>query len=95
MGGLAPDIDRPMHQDLQDTIRGIWRTIQRTVPGTEFNFGFWESGHPRRSTYPACRAVIAARHQGNYEVAMIDGIQRAYYLHARNPSYDATLIALA
>lgn len=95
LGGLSPDNDRPMPAELRAKIRGIWETIQRTVPGTEFNFAFWEKCTPRRSTYPACRAVIAARRQGAaYEEPMILAIQKAYYLQARNPSDETTLIEL-
>jgi putative protein-disulfide isomerase len=47
-----------------------------------------------RSTYPACRAVIAARKQQS-EKALILAIQQAYYLRAMNPSVDDTLLQLA
>src|SRR5699024_9280996 len=59
-----------------------------------FNYDFWQHCKPRRSTYPACRAVLAARQQGAEE-AMIEAIQKAYYLRAMNPSDDSTLITLA
>ena len=96
LGGLAPDSDMPMPEEMRLKISGIWKLIQRKVPGTEFNFDFWEKCTPRRSTYPACRAVIAARMQGaGHEESMILAIQQAYYLEARNPSDDATLVALA
>jgi putative protein-disulfide isomerase len=89
-----------MPQEMRARIEGIWRSIQITVPGTEFNFEFWTRNTPRRSTYPACRAVIAARRQGmGAEDApadpMIRAIQRAYYLEARNPSDTETLVDLA
>jgi len=92
-GGLAPDTDTPMPMDMQSAIQGHWKNIQKKL-GTEFNFGFWKTNSPRRSTYNACRAVIAANHQG-YQVAMIDAIQRAYYLRALNPSDCDVLIGLA
>jgi putative protein-disulfide isomerase len=95
MGGLAPDTDAPMPQAMRDKLQDIWRTIQVKVPGTEFNFHYWKVGTPRRSTYRACRAVIAASQQGDHGPAMIEAIQRAYYLEARNPSERSTLIALA
>ncbi len=96
LGGLAPDSDAPMPPQMRQSIAGIWRTIQQRVPGTEFNFDFWECCRPRRSTWPACRAVIAARLQGaEHEQPMILAIQRAYYLQARNPSEDETLVELA
>ena len=93
LGGLAPDSDQPMPQELQNTIQGYWRRIHNEL-GTEFNFEFWNRCKPRRSTYPACRAVIAAKVQ-DHEMQMIDAIQRAYYLRAMNPSDVSTLILLA
>lgn len=96
LGGLAPDSAVPMPAEMRENIQDIWRTIERSVPGTRFNFDFWTKCVPRRSTYPACRAVIAARRQGaDFEDAMIFAIQQAYYLQARNPSNDSTLIELA
>lgn len=96
LGGLAPDTPQPMPLELQRKIQGIWKTIQKQLPDTEFNFDFWAKCQPRRSTYPACRAVIAAAKQGDsFEEAMILQIQRAYYLQARNPSDDHTLVELA
>ncbi|MEE9424250.1 MAG: DsbA family protein [Methylococcales bacterium] len=96
LGGLAADTNKAMPEDLQKTIRQTWLRIQKVVPGTEFNFDFWEMCLPRRSTYPACRAVIAARNQGHqYEEVMIYAIQQAYYLNAENPSDDEVLSSLA
>ncbi|MCP4090591.1 MAG: DsbA family protein [Gammaproteobacteria bacterium] len=96
LGGLAPDSDEPMPVTMQSWLQNTWRGIQEKVPGTDFNFDFWDQCQPRRSTYPACRAVIAARNQGaRYEQTMILAIQKAYYLQARNPSDTTTLIALA
>ena len=96
LGGLAPDSDRPMPEDLKAYIQSTWRRIEATVPGTEFNFDFWTRCQPRRSTYPACRAVLAAKHfdAGN-EKRMLERIQHAYYREARNPSDTETLCELA
>ena len=96
LGGLAPDTREPMPEAMRTYIQDTWRRIERTVPGTAFNFEFWSRCRPRRSTYPACRAVIAAIAQSpDLEEPMIEAIQRAYYLEAQNPSDDETLIALA
>jgi putative protein-disulfide isomerase len=96
MGGLAPDSDQPMPQVMQEQLQNTWRRIQQRLPETRFNFAFWTDNQPRRSTYPACRAVIAARElDPKQESAMILGIQQAYYLKAQNPSDDATLIRIA
>lgn len=96
LGGLAPDTDQSMPPRVREYIQQTWRRIQTVVPGTEFNFEFWTRCTPRRSTYPACRAVLAAKHfDPVLERPMIGAIQRAYYREARNPSELGTLCALA
>ncbi len=96
LGGLAVDTDEPMPEEMRQRLQQAWRTIQEKIPGTEFNFDFWSKCTPKRSTYPACRGVIAARQHGmEYDDEMTHAIQRAYYLHAKNPSDDSTLIDLA
>ena len=96
LGGLAPDSSEPMPQAMQDMLQDTWRDIQLRVPTTVFNFDFWKNCEPRRSTYPACRAVIAATRFGQeLHEPMTRAIQRAYYLEARNLSDDSTLVALA
>ena len=96
LGGLAPDSDRPMPQATREFVQQNWRKIEQVVPNTRFNYAFWSECKPRRSTYPACRAVIAATNQDpEYEDRMVLAIQQAYYLQARNPSDDSTLVALA
>ena len=93
LGGLAPDTQALMSQDMQTKLQQTWHTISQRL-GTQFNFDFWTVCQPRRSTYPACRAVLAAQQQdaGN---TMTTAIQHAYYLDAKNPSDDATLVELA
>ena len=96
LGGLAPDSDEAMSPVMQEQIKTNWLRIEETIAGVKFNFDFWTKNIPRRSTYPACRAVIAARQQGEeYDVAMTQAIQRAYYQEARNPSDNSTLIEVA
>ncbi len=95
LGGLAPDTDEPMPLAMLERLQALWRTIEVKVPGTVFDFSYWDIQTPRRSTYRACRAVIAATRLGGLEQAMIETIQRAYYQRALNPSDRSTLIALA
>ena len=96
LGGLASDSDLPMPENTREYVLQNWRAIEKQVPKTKFNYDFWEKCKPRRSTYPACRAVIAARKQKDvFDTAMTLAIQEAYYLEARNPSDYETLINLA
>lgn len=96
LGGLAPDSDAPMPKEMQNMLIGTWQRIMQTVPGTTFNFDFWQNNQPRRSTYPACRALIATRKQNPAkERSVLQSIQNAYYQQALNPSDDSTLIQVA
>lgn len=96
LGGLAPDTEAPMPAAMQHHLQTTWRRIQDRIPGTEFNFDFWRTCKPRRSTWRACRAVIAARIQDPAMASpMVSAIQRAYYLEALNPSDAEVLIHLA
>lgn len=89
-GGLAPDTTEPMPLSMRHTIQQIWQRIEQLVPGVSFNYDFWSRNTPIRSTYPACRAVLAARKQ-HAESEMVRAIQRAYYQNALNPSLPETL----
>ena len=96
LGGLAPDSNEPMPESMQQGLQQTWKQIAQVIPGTEFNFAFWTDNTPRRSTWPSCRAVIAARRQSkDLERPMIKAIQRAYYLDAKNPSDSDTLLQCA
>ena len=84
LGGLAADSDAPMAEEMQHQLQDTWHRIQQRIPNTEFNYDFWTRCQPRRSTYPACRAVIAARRiDVELEKSMVLAIQRAYYLQAK------------
>jgi len=93
MGGLARDCDEPMPEDVRAYVQQAWAEVQART-GAEFNHDFWSRCEPRRSTYPACRAVLAAGLQSATR-EMFRAIQRAYYSEARNPSDLITLTELA
>ncbi len=93
VGGLAPDCNLPMPKEMQISLQNIWQQISQQL-GTSFNFDFWSQCQPRRSTYPACRAMILAR-ELNQEAAFYFAIQQAYYLQAKNPSDIKTLVEIA
>lgn len=96
VGGLAPDSMEPMPESLTMMIQDNWKKIEKTVPHIQFNFDFWTANQAIRSTYPSCRAVLAAKKQSaNAEDKMIAQIQWAYYKNAKNPSLDETLIQCA
>ncbi len=96
LGGLAVDSDEPMSDETRGYVQSNWHRIEQQIPETRFNYDFWDQCQPRRSTYPACRAVIAARDQGKeFDLTMTLAIQQAYYLQARNPSDISTLGELA
>ena len=95
MGGLAPDNEAPMDSAMRQYVQDAWGAVNART-GAEFNFEFWDKCEPKRSTYPACRAVIAAGEQASgARSLMYDAIQRAYFLEARNPSDAEALECVA
>lgn len=96
VGGLAPDTTEPMPLATQKMVQQAWQRIEQTIPGVHFNWDFWSRNTPIRSTYPACRAVLAAKKQrAEAEPEMMRAIQIAYYQQAKNPSLPETLQACA
>lgn len=96
MGGLAPDSEEPMPEALRLKIQQIWHHIEAQT-GAKFNHDFWRLNTPKRSTYPACRAVITADLMvgPNKSLEMVEAIQQAYYQRALNPSNLEVLEQLA
>lgn len=95
MGGLAPDSDEPMPDNMRETLAGYWHTIEEKT-GTRFNHEYWQVATPKRSTYPACRAVVATQLLAPERArAMVEAIQNAYYLNAKSPSELETLVDCA
>jgi len=95
MGGLAPDSAIPMTAEIKEYVKHHWHEVA-TRTGANINFEFWDKHTPTRSTYQACRAVIAAGLQGEEnKVVMLEALQKAYYQEARNPTDDHTLIEVA
>jgi len=96
LGGLAPDSTEPMPAETQTMVQQAWRQIEQTVPNLHFNFDFWSQNTPHRSTYPACRALLAAEQQTpDLSSTLRQVIQKAYYQEAKNPSLDDILIECA
>lgn len=93
VGGLAPETEEPMDVEMQTYLQNSWRKITG-LTGVEFNHDFWTLNTPKRSTYPACKAVLVARKYG-LEQQMYTAIQRLYYQQAGNPSDYENLYRLA
>jgi len=95
MGGLAPDNDTPMDENMKKAISSYWVEIEKKTKVT-FNHDYWKLNIPYRSTYPACRAVITAETLKNKSSnEMAKAIQSAYYKEAKNPSLKETLVKCA
>lgn len=95
MGGLAPDSDMPMPESMRRAIANTWHVIEQRAAVT-FNHDYWRTNTPFRSTYPACRAAIAAEKLRPGSLPhMVEAIQKAYYQHASNPSLEMVLLDVA
>lgn len=79
MGGLAPDANQPMGNDLRKAISSCWYRIEEKTQ-VNFDHDYWKLNTPYRSTYPACRAVISAESlKAKSAHQMVKAIQSAYY----------------
>ena len=52
LGGLAPDNDQPLSEEMKTHLKADWRKVEWQL-GTEFNHNFWEENTPYYSTYPS------------------------------------------
>jgi len=92
VGGLAPDTMTPMPEETIKMVKLSWQRIEQRVPNIHFNQDFWTKTTPIRSTYPSCRALIAAQLQSEVlGQKMLHEIQQAYYQQAENPALSETL----
>lgn len=93
LGGLAPESHEPMPLEMRESLEQTWQRVSEKT-GARFNHAFWRDNTPKRSTYPACKAVLLARDAGK-ELQMITAIQQLYYQQAGNPSDYKALYPLA
>ncbi len=94
MGGLAPDSDAPMDPATRAYVQRAWDSVEAAA-GVPFERGLWTRHEPARSTWPACRAVLAAESLEGLGREMFHRLQRAFYLEARNPTDPAEVLDLA
>lgn len=94
MGGLAPDSDGPMDPATRAYVQGAWDAVEAAT-GARFERDLWLRHEPARSTWPACRAVLAAESLEGRGQEMFHRLQQAFYLEARNPTDPAEVLDLA
>lgn len=95
LGGLRGGEEAPMSDDLAGMIRNAWTRIEGST-GQQFNHDLWKLHRPLATTWPACRAVLAARlldpkSEWGFMVAMFG----AYFTRALDPSSQATHLLIA
>ncbi len=84
LGGLAPDNDEPMPEEMVEYLKKTWHRIADAC-GVSFDFTYWDQvPRPPRTTFIACRGVIAAEQVAGQGEAFTERLQKAYYQEARN-----------
>lgn len=95
VGGLAPDCNDPMPVELAEHLAATWSHVSSAC-GVPMNLEYWSQvPPPPRTTYPACRAVIAAEQIAGRGEVMTSRIQDAYYQEAQNVWRNDVLVSLA
>lgn len=91
LGGLAEDSSEPMAPETAEYLKEVWTRIE-SVCDVQFDFSYWDQNPlPPRTTYIACRAVIAAERLAGRGDAFAARIQDAYYNEAQNV-WDARVL---
>lgn len=95
MGGLRGGEEIPMSDDLAAMIRNAWFRIEQST-GQDFNHDLWKLHRPLATTWPACRAVLAARLlDPQSEWPFMVGMFGAYFKRALDPSRRETHLTVA
>jgi putative protein-disulfide isomerase len=95
LGGLRGGDEEPMSDDLAAMIRNAWLRIEEST-GQKFNHDLWELHRPLATTWPACRAVLAARLlDPKAEWAFMVAMFEAYFTRALDPSSRETHLMIA
>ncbi|MBI3992002.1 MAG: DsbA family protein [Candidatus Lambdaproteobacteria bacterium] len=95
MGGLRGGDAEPMNDVLAELIQGAWVRIHETT-GQPFNWDLWKRHRPLATTWPACRAVLAARRMDpSREWPTMVGMFKAYFTQALDPSLRETQLRVA
>lgn len=95
MGGLRGGEEVPMGDDLAEMIRNAWFRIEQST-GQQFNHDLWREHRPLATTWPACRAVLAARLlDPKMEWPYMVGMFHAYFSRALDPSRKETHLEVA
>lgn len=95
LGGLRGGDEEPMSDDLAAMIRNAWLRIEEST-GQKFNHDLWELHRPLATTWPACRAVLAARLlDPKAEWAFMVAMFGAYFTRALDPSSRETHLLIA
>ncbi|MDA1264998.1 MAG: DsbA family protein [Planctomycetota bacterium] len=91
MGGLAPDADQAMDPATRAYVQRAWDAVEART-GQPFDRRLWTEASPRRSTWPACRAVLAAGERGP---ELFRRLQEAFYTEARDATDPRVVLDLA
>ena len=95
LGGLADDSNTPMASETAAYLQEVWTRIEG-VCGVPFDHSYWnQEPLPPRTTFIACRAVIAAERLAGRGEAFAERIQDAYYNEATNVWDLDVLLGLA
>jgi len=95
MGGLRPQIAKPMDEAAKRTIRTHWEHVHEAT-GQPFDWAFFERQGFVYDTDPAARAVVIVRRTGMAAALdLLRAVQHAFYAENRDVTDAAVLADLA
>ncbi|KAA3607950.1 MAG: DsbA family protein [Planctomycetota bacterium] len=95
LGGLAEDSGVPMGPEMRSFVQGAWRAVEQRCQ-VPMNWQLWQQQSPKRSTWPACRAVLAAKQLApGGDWRLYRSLQKAFYQQAKDVTDEAQLLQSA
>jgi putative protein-disulfide isomerase len=95
MGGLRPDTEKPLDEQMKETIKHHWQDVEK-VTGQPIDYEFFERENFIYNTEPGCRAVVTVRYlKPEAEFEMMEAVQSAFYAQNQDVTNPEVLAAIA
>lgn len=95
MGGLRPGTERPLEDQMKESIRHHWQDVEK-ITGQPFDYTFFERDGFIYDTEPGCRAVVSMRYlKPEAELEMAEAVQQAFYANNTDVTKPEVLASIA
>ncbi|ARS34923.1 DsbA family protein [Pontibacter actiniarum] len=95
MGGLRPGTERPLEQQMKESIKHHWQDVEK-ITEQPFDYSFFDRDDFVYDTEPGCRAVVTMRYlMPEKEFDMAEAVQSAFYAKNNDVTKPEVLASIA